>query len=119
MMLIKQYKICLKISKKTNTNLSFILEDYKKPNSSIEQMFDLIDRIIYKVDYSDFKKIFVSKKFYMLIDELVNKNSEWFDMKNLKIINKYYHNIIQCTTIVFFDKKLNITNVKNYYVKKI
>lgn len=104
---------------KTNTNLSFILENYKKPNSSIEQMFDSIDRIIYKVDYSDIKKIFVSKKFNMLIDELINKKSEWFDMKNLKIINKYYHNIIQCISIVFFDKKLNITNVKNYYVKKI
>jgi hypothetical protein len=105
--------------KKTNTNLSFILEDYKKPNSSIEQMFDLIDKIIYKVDSSNTKKIFVSKKFYMLIKELIDKNLEWFDMKNLKLINKYYHNIIQCTSIVFFDKNLNITNVKNYNVKKI
>lgn len=104
---------------KTNTNLSFILEDYKKPNSSIEQMFETIDKIIYKVDYSDTKKIFVSKKFYMLINELVNKNLEWFDMENLKLINKYYHNIIQCTSIVFFDKKLNIIDVKNYNVKKI
>ncbi len=115
------YKKDLLISEPASTNkyLNFILEDYKKPGSTLEQMFNTIDKIIYKVDYSDIKKIFVSKKFYILIKELVDKNLEWFDIANIKIINKYYSNIIECTSIVFFDKNLNIINIKNYNVKKI
>ncbi len=103
----------------TNTSLSFILEKYKKPDSSIEEMFNTIDKIIYKVDYSNENKIFVSVKFYMLIKELLSKSTEWFDINIMKLINKYYYNIIQCTSIVFFDKKLNIINIKNFNVKKI
>lgn len=103
----------------TNKYLNFILEDYKKPNSSIEQMFHSIDKSIYKVPYSDEKKLFITKKFYMLIKQLLSKSTEWFDLDNMKLIDKYYHNIIECTSIVFFDMKTNIINIKNLNIKKI
>ena len=82
-------------------------------------MFHTIDKLIYKVPYSDEKKIFVSKKFYMLIKQLLSKSTEWFDLDNMKLIDKYYNNIIECTSIVFFDKKANIIDIKNLNIKKI
>ncbi len=103
----------------TNKNLTFILENFKKQNSSLEDMFNTIDSLVYKINYKDPKKIFITKKYYMLIEQLLNKNNEWFDIKIMKLINKYYKNIIQCTSIVFFNHDLDIIQVKNLSVKKI
>ena len=63
--------------------------------------------------------MFITKKFYMLIEQLLSKSTEWFDINNMKLINKYYHNIIECTSIVFFDNKINIIDIKNLNIKKL
>jgi hypothetical protein len=55
----------------------------------------------------------------MLIKQLLSKSIEWFDLDNMKLIDKYYNNIIECTSIIFFDMKTNIIDVKNLNIKKL
>lgn len=97
----------------TYQNLKFILGKYWEKSMRIKDMFNKLDSFIYKKKSSNDKKIYVSNRFYLLIDKLYEKNEEWFSFEHIKLIKKYYYGIVDCISIVFFNKKtLEIINVQ-------
>ena len=88
-----------------------------------DTMFNEIDKLTYEISSNDYKKIYVSNRFYEVIDELYTTNTEWFYFENIKLIKEHFDKIIDCIAILYFDKeKLNIYNVeiigKNIVKKK-
>ena len=110
-----QYKkdLIMESSANTNKNLKLIVGKFYKPNMSNEQMFNLIDKFIYQVNSNNPNKIYISKQFYELIKYLNFKNLEWFDLDQIKLIYKYFNNIIDCLAIIYFNtNNLDIYDVK-------
>lgn len=80
---------------------------------SSEQMFNLIDKFTYKINYNDYKKIYISARFYELIQELSKNNLEWFSLEHIKLIKKYFFGIIDCLAIFYYNPtNLDILSVK-------
>jgi hypothetical protein len=97
----------------TYQNLRFILGKYYKGTMRTKDMFEKIDNLTYKKKSSDEQKIYVSNRFYELIDRLGEKNEEWFSLRDIKFIKKYLYGIIDCISIIFYNRKtLEITGVK-------
>jgi hypothetical protein len=106
--------------KSTREYLSYILDDQFKPSLSTEELFDLVDKKIYQVNYKDQEKIKITRNYYKLIRVLVNEKKKWFDRNIMKLIDKYYNGIIQCLSIVFFDKEtIDIYKVVNISTKTL
>lgn len=97
---------------RTYSNLKFILGKFYKPNMTPEQMFNLMDKLTYQIKSSDINKIYVSTQYYKLINELNFKNLEWFSLEHIKLIYKYFYNIIDCLAVVYFKpSNLEIDNI--------
>lgn len=88
---------------KTYSNLRFILGKFYKPNMTAEQMFNLMDKLTYQIKSSDINKIYISSQYCKLINELNFKNLEWFSLEHIKMIYKYFLNIVDCLSVVYFD----------------
>lgn len=100
------------MASRTYSNLKFILGKFYKPNMTSEQMFNLMDKLTYQIKSSDTNKIYVSKQYYKLIEELNFKNLEWFSLEHIKIIFKYFLNIIDCLSVIYFNpSNLEITDI--------
>jgi hypothetical protein len=100
------------MASKTYHNLKFILGKFYKPNMTSEQMFELIDKLTYQIKSNNPNKIYISNQYYKLIKELNFKNLEWFNLEYIKLIYKYFLNIVDCLSIIFFDpKKIEINDV--------
>lgn len=110
---------------KENPNLSrdyltYILDDLYKPNLTTEELFDLLDSKIYQINYKNKDKINLTTNYYKLLKILVEEKKKWFDRSIMKLINKYYQGIIQCLSIVFFNKEnMDIYKVVNINSKKL
>ncbi len=89
--------------KKTYKCLKFILGKYFKPNFTSNEMFMLIDKLTYHVKSLDESKIYISERYYKLIRFLVKKNIEWFDKKQMKLIDKYLYGIVDCMGVFYFN----------------
>lgn len=93
--------------------LKYILGKYYSLNMTTDTMFNEIDKLTYEISSDDYKKIYVSNRFYEIIDELYTTNTEWFYFENIKLIKEHFYKIIDCIAILYFDKeKLNIYNVE-------
>lgn len=109
------------MASRTYSCLKQILGKFYKPNMTSEQMFEIIDKLTYQVKSSDTNKIYISQQFYKLIEELNFKNLEWFSLEHIKLIHKYFLNIIDCLSIVYFNPlNLNIDDImilrKNIFI---
>ena len=97
---------------RTYSNLKFILGKFYKPNMTSEQMFNLMDKLTYQIKSSDTNKIYISTQYYKLINELNFKNLEWFSLEHIKLIYKYFSNIVDCLSVVYFNHlNLEIENI--------
>ena len=97
----------------TYSNLKFILGKFYKSYITSEEMFNLIDKLIYKKKSSDPIKIYLSNNYSKLIKDLYTKKLEWFCKENIKLIYKYFLNIVDCLGIIYFNpSNLEILNVK-------
>ncbi len=106
--------------RETREYLSIILDDLYDKNMSTEELFNLIDKKIYQVEPFNPEKIKLTKNYYKLIKMLVNEDKEWFDKENMKLINDYYQGVIQCMSVVFYDRKdMHIFKVVNLNTKKL
>lgn len=77
-----------------------------------EQMFILIDKLTYQIKSSNPDKIYISNNYYKLIEELNFKNLEWFSLSDIKLIYKYFFDIIDCVAVIYFNpSNLEITDV--------
>ena len=96
----------------TYNYLKHILGEYYLPNMTIENMFDEMDKLTYGIYSYDLKKIYISKRYYELIDTLCAEKKEWFSLENIKLIKKYFYNVVDCISVIYFDKEnLNIKNI--------
>jgi hypothetical protein len=113
--------LLLECEKETRKNLIFIINKYFNNNMTTNDMFDFIDKHIYNINNiknNDNISKYLIKNFYKLMIKLQNDKKEWFSLDNIKLINKYYNNIISCLSIIFFSHNtLKITNIKNYNIK--
>lgn len=101
------------MASRTYTNLKKIMGKFYKPNMSSEEMFKYIDKLTYRVKSSNKNKIYISNQFYSLIQELNFKNLEWFSLEHIKLIYKYFTNIVDCLAIIYFNPlNLEIENIK-------
>lgn len=101
-------------------NIIEILGKFANIKMTTEELIDLLDKKIYGVNSSDPDKILLSKNYYKLIKRLVEQNKEWFDLSNMKLINKYYNGIVECTSIIFFNRdNLDIYKIININQKRI
>lgn len=91
------------MASKTYSNLKIILGKFYKPNMTSEQMFNTMDKLTYQINSSDANKIYISNQYYKLIKDLNFKNLEWFSLSHIKLIYKYFLNIIDCLSVVYFD----------------
>lgn len=100
------------MASRTYANLKSILGKFYKPNMTSEQMFRLIDKLTYQIKSTNSNKIYISNNFYKLIEELNFKNLEWFSLEDIKLIYKYFINIIDCLAVIYFNPSdLQITDV--------
>ena len=100
------------MASRTYANLKIILGKFYKPNMTSEQMFGLIDKLTYQIISTNPNKIYISNNFYKLIKELNFKNLEWFSLEHIKLIYKYFFNIIDCLAVIYFNpSNLEITNI--------
>lgn len=106
--------------KKMREYIIEILGKFADNKLNTSELIELLDKKIYGIDPSNPDKILISKNYYILMKRLVEENKEWFDMSNMKLINKYYNGIIKCSSIIFFDRKnLQIYKVININQKRI
>lgn len=91
------------LASKTYSNLKFILGKFYKPNMTSEQMFNFIDKLTYMTKSTDLNKIYISQKFYDLIENLNFNNLEWFSLEHIKLIYKYFFRIVDCTAVIYYD----------------
>jgi hypothetical protein len=100
------YKEELKVEKynESYTNLKYILGKYGESVVSVDELFLLLDKLTYGVSSYDEKKLYVSKRFYELIDRLYKSKKEWFSFENITLIKKYFFNIVDCVAVIYFDK---------------
>lgn len=97
---------------RTYSNLKFILGKFYKHNMTPEQMFNLMDKLTYQIKSSDTNKIYISTQYYELIKELNFKNLEWFSLEHIKLIYKYFFNIVDCLAVIYFNPlNLEIENI--------
>jgi hypothetical protein len=100
------------LASKTYINLKIILGKFYKPNMTSEQMFELIDKLTYQIKSNNTDKIYISNNFYKLISELNFKNLEWFSLEHIKLIYKYFYNIVDCLSVIYFNpQNLDISGV--------
>lgn len=100
-------------SPNTYSNLKYILGKFYKNSMSVEQMFNLIDKIVYQAKSSDPNKIYISLRFYDVINRLYLQKLELFGFEHVKLIYDYFFNIIDCLGIFYFDPtNLNIIDVR-------
>lgn len=57
-------------------------------------MFKYIDKLTYCIKSLDNNKIYISKQFNYVIQELNFKSIEWFSLEHIKLIYKYFMNIL-------------------------
>jgi len=106
-------ELLVDLASKTYSNLKFILGKFFKSFMSSEQMFRMIDKLTYQVKSSNPNKIYISSRYSKLIDELDEKNLEWFSLEHIKLTHKYFSNIIDCLAVIYFNPiDLDIINVK-------
>ena len=91
------------VASRTYSNLKKILGKFFKPNMTSEQMFRFIDKLTYQIKSSNPNKIYISNNFYKLIEELNFKNLEWFSLDDIKLIYKYFLNIVDCLAVIYFN----------------
>jgi hypothetical protein len=100
------------MASRTYSNLKKILGKFYKPNMTSEQMFGLMDKLTYQIRSSNQDKIYISNNYYKLIEELNFKNLEWFGLTDIKLIYKYFFNIVDCMAVIYFNpSNLEITNI--------
>lgn len=93
--------------------IKYILGKYYSEGMSLQEMFKKLDELTYEINSYDPKKIYVSERFYEVIDELYKNKKEWFFFENIKLIKKYFYGIVDCIAILFFSKNtLKIHDVK-------
>lgn len=88
---------------KTYENLKFILGDLYTENMSIDNMFNTIDKLTYQIKSNNSNKIYISNRFYQLIKKIILKKEEWFSKEHINLIYKYYYDIVDCFSIVFYN----------------
>jgi len=93
--------------------LKYILGKYYLPNMTTEDMFNQLDKLTYEIPSNDYKKIYVSKRFYEVMDDLEKTNTEWFSPENVELIKNYFYGIVDCISALYYTKK----NLKIYDVK--
>ena len=100
------------MASRTYSNLKNILGKFYKPNMTSEQMFGLMDKLTYQIKSTDSNKIYISNNYYKLIEELNFKNLEWFSLSHIKLIYKYFLNIVDCLAVIYFNpSNLEITDI--------
>jgi len=100
-------------SSKNYLNLKYILGKFYRPQMSSEEMFEKIDKLTYQIKSSNPDKIYISKNFYNLINELNYKGLEWFAFEHIKLIYKYFNNIIDSLSVIYFNPdNLVISDIK-------
>jgi hypothetical protein len=72
---------------------------------SIDNMFTTIDKLTYQIKSNNSNKIYISNRFYQLIKKIILKKEEWFSKEHINLIYKYYNDIIDCFSIVYFNPK--------------
>jgi hypothetical protein len=103
----------------TYKNLRIILGKYYKKNN-VYELFKLIDKYIYNISNNNKIKNYLSARFYYLIKNLINNKIEWFHIDNLKLINKYFNNIVESESIIFYNNKtLEIKDIEHLSIKLI
>ena len=106
-------ELLIDMASQTYSNLKFILGKFFKPTMTSEQMFEQIDKLTYQIKSSNPNKIYISLKYYDLIEKLNKQKLEWFSLEHINFIHKYFSNIIDCLSVVYFNpENLKITNVK-------
>lgn len=100
------------MASRTYWALKKILGKFYKPNMTSEQMFGLMDKLTYQIRSSNPDKIYISNNYYKLIEELNFKNLELFSLTHIKLIYKYFYNIVDCLAVIYFTpSNLEITDV--------
>lgn len=89
-------------NKNSNKYLKYILGKFYKKNMNNKEMINKIDNLTYQQELNNNNKIYISKRFYKLITHIKKNNLLWFNKDNIDIIYKYYNNIIDSLSIIFF-----------------
>ena len=106
-------ELLIDLASKTYSNLKFILGKFFQPTMSSEKMFEIVDKLTYQIPSSNPDKIYISLRYSKLIEELDDKNLEWFSLEHIKLTHKYFSNIIDCLAVIYFNPvDLDIINVK-------
>lgn len=106
-------ELLVDMASRTYNNLKTILGKFYKNTLTSEQMFNLMDKLTYQIKSSNPNKIYISNNFYKLINDLDNKNLEWFSLDDIKIIKKFLLGIVDCLAVVYFKpENLDIYDIK-------
>ena len=81
-------------SKNTDIIFKYILGKFYKNTMTKEDMFEFIEKNVYKNKNKDYINNYLSNRFYTVIKYLHKTNNKWLERHIINIIYKYLYNII-------------------------
>jgi hypothetical protein len=79
--------------------LTKIVGKYSK-GQSIDKMFDFIDKHTYEVTKKTPENVYLSQNYYNVLHYLLENKIEWMPIHIMKIIVKYFDNIVFCSAFI-------------------
>ncbi len=96
----------------TQNVFSYILGKYDRPNSTIEEKYNLIDASTYLVRERTEMNSYISKRFYDVIEYQELHKKKWIPRRLVKLIHKNLMDVISATVIVRTNVNARIKDVQ-------
>ena len=61
---------------------------------SLDHMITEYDKIFYKLNKKNDQVVYLCERFYKLLKYMIKNNIEWINMNDMKLIYKYFNNIV-------------------------